>query len=227
MPTTLSLVPALHRREREWAARSLSLALHVGLIGVAVWLTQAPRPRADSRGIPDIPLTWTPRGRVHAPAPPQPSAPAPPGAAFAEPIPAPAFTAVDVPPPDAAAALPAEPLPGPTAAPAPIGPPAPPPAAPMDVRLVEDPPVLLSHPSPGYPELLRRAGIEGSVTVEAVLDTAGRVERGSIRVVASTQALFVSDATALVLGSRYRPARFGGRPVRVRIQVPVIFALRR
>ena len=97
----------------------------------------------------------------------------------------------------------------------------------MDVRSVEEAPVLLSHPAPGYPELMRRAGVEGRVLLEAVLDTMGRVERGSLRVLASTHALFVPDAAALVLGSRYRPARFGGRPVRVRIQVPVSFALRR
>jgi protein TonB len=97
----------------------------------------------------------------------------------------------------------------------------------MDARAVEEPPVLLSHPTPGYPALLRSAGIEGRVVVEAVLDTAGRVERGSLRIVSSTHALFVPEASALVLGSRYRPARFGGMVVRVRIQVPVNFAIRR
>ncbi|MGD0484075.1 MAG: TonB family protein [Gemmatimonadales bacterium] len=120
--------------------------------------------------------------------------------------------------------FPAEPGPG---APVVTGPPSPAPVAPMDVRTVEEPPVLLSHPTPGYPDLLRSAGIEGRVVVEAVLDTVGRVERGSLRIVSSTHALFVPEASALVLGSRYRPARFGGMAVRVRIQVPVDFALRR
>ena len=32
---------------------------------------------------------------------------------------------------------------------------------------------------------------------------------------------------ALIAGSRYRPARVNGRPVRVRFQVPVTFSLRR
>ena len=65
------------------------------------------------------------------------------------------------------------------------------------------------------------------MVVEAVVDTSGDVVRGSLRVVSSSHALFVPEATALVRGSHYRPARFGGRPVRVRIQVPVTFALRR
>jgi protein TonB len=117
-------------------------------------------------------------------------------------------------------------VPGPALAAA-GGPPSPAPAAPMDVRTVEEQPVLLSHPAPAYPDLLRSAGIEGRVVVEAVLDTTGRVERGSVRIVSSSHALFVPEASALVLGSRYRPARFGGMPVRVRIQVPVQFVLRR
>ena len=97
----------------------------------------------------------------------------------------------------------------------------------MDVAFVEEPPVLLDHPVPGYPELMRRAGIEGRVVVEAVIDTLGRAERGSLRIVSSTHGLFVPEASALVLGSRYRPARFGGKPVRVRVRVPVDFTLRR
>ena len=95
------------------------------------------------------------------------------------------------------------------------------------MRVVEEPPVLLSHPVPRYPDILRQAGIEGRVVVEAVIDTTGHAERNGLWVVSSSHALFAPEASALVLGSRYRPARFGGRPVRVRILVPVAFALRR
>ena len=97
----------------------------------------------------------------------------------------------------------------------------------MDIRVVEELPVLFSHPVPRYPDILRQAGIEGRVVVEVVIDTAGRAERDGLRIVSSSHALFVPEAGALVLGSRYRPARFGGRPVRVRILVPVAFSLRR
>jgi protein TonB len=114
-------------------------------------------------------------------------------------------------------------MPGPVAA----LPPSPPPEGLVDIRVVEELPVLLTHPSPRYPDLLRQAGIEGRVIVEAVIDTTGRAERESLRVVSSSHALFAPEASALVLGSRYRPARFGGRAVRVRILVPVAFALRR
>jgi protein TonB len=87
--------------------------------------------------------------------------------------------------------------------------------------------VLLGHPVPRYPELLRAAGIEGRVVVEVVLDTLGRAEPQTLRIATSAHLLFDAEASAVVLGSRYRPGRVAGRPVRVRIRVPVSFALRR
>jgi protein TonB len=96
-----------------------------------------------------------------------------------------------------------------------------------DLSYVEEPPALLRHPAPRYPEVLRQAGVEGHVVVEVVLDTSGVAEAGSLRVVTSAHQLFDAEARAVVLGSRYRPARAGGRAVRVRIQVPVVFAIRR
>jgi protein TonB len=100
-------------------------------------------------------------------------------------------------------------------------------ALPLDARVVEDPPVLLAHPAVRYPEVLRQAGIEGEVMIEAVLDTLGRVETGSARVVRGAHALMDAEAMSVVGGSRYRPGRMGSHAVRVRIQVPVRFALRR
>ena len=99
--------------------------------------------------------------------------------------------------------------------------------APLDARYVEEVPALLTHPVPRYPEMLRQAGLEGRVLVEAVIDSTGRVEPASLRTTASPHALFGEEARAVVLGSRYRPARVGGRAVRVRIVVPVTFGLRR
>jgi len=58
-------------------------------------------------------------------------------------------------------------------------------AAPAENRVyaaatVEEAPALLSPP-PNYPEPLRRAGIEGHVLLQAVVDTAGRLEPSSVR----------------------------------------------
>jgi periplasmic protein TonB len=115
-----------------------------------------------------------------------------------------------------------------TAAPAPMRPaPSAGPGAPeggvIGERWVEQRPELIGHPAVVYPELLRRAGIEGRVVVEAVIDTTGRVEPRTIHVMTATNPLFAPAARAMVAGSRYRPGAVGGRPVRVRVLVPVDF----
>jgi protein TonB len=96
----------------------------------------------------------------------------------------------------------------------------------VDERVVEERPELLSHPTIRYPETLRQAGIEGRVLVETVVDTLGRAEPERTHVVSSAHPLFDAEALSVVLGSRYRPGRVAGRAVRVRVQVPVNFAIR-
>jgi protein TonB len=231
--TTLTTTPAQAPDGREWGARSLSLVVHTVLIALAVWYTQASRVLDGARPDPGVFLMWSRHpASAHAPPPRAPAAPAPTGLPVATLVPVPGLELppIDLPPAAGWPVAPADPgpgFPGATLPASPVGPPSPPQAPPMDARMVEEPPILLHYPAPGYPELLRRAGVEGRVLMEAVLDTTGRAERASLRIVSSTHALFVPEATALVLGSRYRPARFGGKAVRVRIQVPVSFALRR
>lgn len=91
--------------------------------------------------------------------------------------------------------------------------------------LVEELPVLLAGPQLAYPEPLRRAGIAGQVVVEAVIDSTGRVESGSLRVVQTTNDGFASAAKEYVLRALFRPARLRGRPVRVLIRLPVEFRI--
>jgi TonB family protein len=92
---------------------------------------------------------------------------------------------------------------------------------------VDEQPVLLAGAPAFYPEQLRRAGIAGRVVVEAVLDTAGQAEPGSVRVVASPDRGFDAAAQRYVLGAVFRPARVHGRAVRVLVRVPIDFALPR
>lgn len=92
-------------------------------------------------------------------------------------------------------------------------------------RWVEEPPALVSHPPARFPDVLRQAGIAGRAVVEAVIDTTGRAERGSMRVVDATNQLFAAPAQAVVAGSVYRPGRVSGHPVRVRIRIAVVFRL--
>jgi len=59
----------------------------------------------------------------------------------------------------------------------------------------------------------------------AVIDTTGRVEEGSIRVIESTDPRFNEAAKSYVGGARFSAGRVAGRAVRVRFQIPVDFRL--
>jgi TonB family protein len=77
-----------------------------------------------------------------------------------------------------------------------------------------EPAVLLSQNTPEYPAALLSAGLTGVVTLEFVIDTTGKVEAGSIRVIESSHPAFANAARAAVLGARFRPARLLRHPVR-------------
>jgi TonB family protein len=75
-----------------------------------------------------------------------------------------------------------------------------------------------------YPELQRRAGVEGQAIVQFVVDTDGSVTNAELVRSAGNDGL---DRAALeaVEGSRFRPGRQQGEPVKVRFLLPVRFAL--
>ena len=81
--------------------------------------------------------------------------------------------------------------------------------------------------SPRYPEILRQAGIEGRVTIEFVIDTLGRAERNSLRIINTGHDLFVAPAREAVMSCRFRAGRILGRAVRVRVQQPINFQITR
>jgi TonB family protein len=73
---------------------------------------------------------------------------------------------------------------------------------------------LVSQPAPRYPRALEAAGVEGRVALEFVIDTTGRVEPASIRILQSSHDAFDVEARAALTGARFRPAKFSGHPVR-------------
>lgn len=95
------------------------------------------------------------------------------------------------------------------------------------VNITEVPPELLQTPTLEYPPLLRQAGVEGLVTLEFVVDTAGHVELGTVRVTATTHLGFTAPAIEVARRALFRPGRVGGRPVRVLVRLPVEFILHR
>src|SRR5438105_13261195 len=65
--------------------------------------------------------------------------------------------------------------------------------APADWMSVEEPPVLLAGPPPGYPDLLRAAGLQGRVVLQAAIDTVGRAEGDEVVVESSNRGLDAAD----------------------------------
>ena len=92
--------------------------------------------------------------------------------------------------------------------------------------IVEEKPAVLSGPTPQYPELLRQAGIQGRVMVQAVIDTLGRAEANSVKVLQSPNPGFDQSAKTYVLKTLFRPARVHGRAVRVLVQLPIDYRLK-
>jgi TonB family protein len=91
--------------------------------------------------------------------------------------------------------------------------------------LVEERPVLLSAPAPVYPALLKQAGIQGRVILPAVIDTIGRVEPASVRIMKSAHPAFDQPTKDWVLKALFRPARLHGRGVRVFINLLVDYSI--
>ena len=79
--------------------------------------------------------------------------------------------------------------------------------------------------SPVYPDILRKAGVEGEVVVSFVVDTAGRVDVGSFKVVRATHDLFAAAVKNALPRMRFIPAEVGDRKVRQLVQQPFSFAI--
>lgn len=92
--------------------------------------------------------------------------------------------------------------------------------------LTEEHAEVLTGPLPVYPELLRQAGVQGKVVLEAVVDTTGRVLAPSITVVSATDPGFVAPARQALLATLFRPTMIGGKAVRTRVRIPYEFAIR-
>ncbi len=86
------------------------------------------------------------------------------------------------------------------------------------------PPVAIETVAPSYPELARRAHVEGVVLLEAIIGTDGSVR--DVRVLGSAHPLLDPAALEAVRRWRYSAARVGTRPVAVFLQVVVTFSLR-
>jgi TonB family protein len=75
-----------------------------------------------------------------------------------------------------------------------------------------------------YPEMAKRAGIEGKVTVRVLIGKDGKPKKCIIE--SSDSQMLDESAKKAVMASTYTPARQNGQPVQVWISIPVTYRLR-
>jgi len=196
---------------------AVSLTAHVVLVIAALGMTTRIHSRPARPPI-IIDLPPDPGAPIDAPTPPAPIAPRIDGDLTLPLISPPVIDGVN----SGGPVAPTPPVPGPTFAPTGPGD-----GQPIDVAFVDQLPAILAGPVPSYPDLLRQAGIQGRVVLEAVVDTVGHVEPGLIVVVSAAHPGFVAAARQAVAATLFRPAMVRGRAVRVRVRIPMEFALRR
>jgi len=94
----------------------------------------------------------------------------------------------------------------------------------FDINTLDQKPMPRVQIQPQYPFEMRRAGIEGEVVVEFIVDTNGDVRNPFI--VRSTQREFESAAIQAVSKWKFRPGRKGGRAVNTgRVQQLISFKI--
>lgn len=92
---------------------------------------------------------------------------------------------------------------------------------------VEKPAAMAGAANMVYPEMLRSAQVEGTVLASFVVDTSGRADMGTFKVLRSDHELFTNAVKNALPRIRYLPAEVGGRKVKQLVQQPFQFSLAR
>jgi TonB family protein len=83
------------------------------------------------------------------------------------------------------------------------------------------------NPRPLHPDMLRSANIEGEVLAQFVVDTTGRADMTTFKVLKSSHDLFTNAVRSTLPNMRFYPAEIGGRKVKQLVQMPFQFTLTR
>lgn len=75
-----------------------------------------------------------------------------------------------------------------------------------------------------YPEIAKRAGVQGKVYVKAYVDDKGIVKK--VEIIKGIGAGCDEAAIAAVLQTKFNPGKQRGKPVKVQISIPIKFVLR-
>ncbi|HEX6536473.1 MAG TPA: M56 family metallopeptidase [Gemmatimonadaceae bacterium] len=83
------------------------------------------------------------------------------------------------------------------------------------------------NPAPRYPSMLESSHVEGEVLAQFVVDTAGRAEMNTFKVLRSTNELFTMSVKDVLPRTRFYAAEVHGRKVRQLVQMPFVFKVPR
>jgi len=95
---------------------------------------------------------------------------------------------------------------------------------PAAITAVDAAPALVIRPPIRYPPEMQALRVGGTVTIEATIDTTGRVVPGSVKVIHSPNPGLDAEARRVIAAAVYRPGRRGGRAVRTVIRQTITFA---
>lgn len=79
------------------------------------------------------------------------------------------------------------------------------------------------NPAPKYPQILQQSQVTGNVVAQFVVDTSGRADMKTFKVLSETHPLFGQAVRAVLPSMRFLPAEVGGRPVKQLVQQPFAF----
>ena len=76
---------------------------------------------------------------------------------------------------------------------------------------------------PKYPAAMKSARVEGEVLAQFVVDTTGRAEVNTFKVLKSTNDLFTQAVKNVLPQMRFYAAEVGGHKVKQLVQMPFVF----
>jgi protein TonB len=79
------------------------------------------------------------------------------------------------------------------------------------------------NPNPKYPSMLESSRVEGDVLAQFVVDTSGRAEMSTFKILQASNELFGSSLKSVLPSWRFYPAEAGGHKVKQIVQLPIKF----
>lgn len=91
--------------------------------------------------------------------------------------------------------------------------------------VVDEVPERISCPPVEYPRMMQQASIEGQVLLQFVVEVDGHVQGDNIDILQASHRAFEGPARDMISRCLFRPGRVRAKPVRVLVQMPIVFHL--